>query len=624
MTAAQPETGALTPAATAPTDRPQGDLVPYRDRSLLIVVGAQIVWLWWAFSRGWYLQADLSNLTDATEHRLGWRYLRLEAGGHFGPVGRFAHWVLVQAGPLDYGYTVAFRVVCQAVATVLLYLILVELVGRQPLVIGVLAAYAANPILLGGGAWLTSGFVLTLGQTFGLGSVLAYLRYERTRRLRLAALTGLLLAATVLTSDQWAAVALVPPLLALTHLYRGGLRSRLRELLSRWRAWLLIFTPLVAALVSIVLLADSSGAAALTGQQAVRLLQESWLKSVAPSFVGGPWHWINGSGIYISFAGPPDWMILLGELGAAVLVVAGVQRLGFRSLLAWIMPVVCGVVAVLIVGYGRYGTYGQLLAITPRYLFPTIALFAIGAVLALAPVAGRPAPQHSDSQRFDRLQAVVATAAAALVVAGCLVSGGRFASQLGNSPVRDYFANLETGVRARGSNVNIWDTPVPQSVISGVEPNHRVSDVLRLARVPAQFDSPTSEPLLVTEDGHLTSAVFVSAAQAIQPPGTCGTFVHGVGTWTIQLDHLPHAAEWFLRLILYQARPSDVTIDVLDQDGNPVRPITGDAVHLGTLEARNLPLPLVAPSAVRVRSASAATNLCLSHVYVGGPFPSGS
>jgi hypothetical protein len=624
MTAAEPKSRALIPAATTSADRQRGDFVPYRDRPLLVVVGVQFVWFWWAYSRGWYLQSDLSNLADAAEHRLGWHYIALPAGGHFGPVMRFVYWLILQVGQLDYTYTVALRVGLQAVSTVLLYLVMVELVGRQPLVIAVLAAYAVNPIMLGGGAWLTSGLALTFAQALALGAILAYLRYVRSGRLRIAALSGLLLVLTVLTSDQWVIAALVPPLLALTHLYRGGFGARIRQGLSHWRAWLLILGPFAAAVVAILLLGNPSGSSSLTADHALRLLRESWLKSVAPSWFGGPWHWINGTGIYISFAAPPDWMVLLGQLGAAVLVVIGLQRLGARSLLAWIMPVVCAVVAVLIVGFGRYGTYGQLLAITPRYLFPTVALFAIGVVLALAPVAGQPAPQHTQRPRFDRLQAVIATSAAALIVTGCLISGARFATALGNSPVHDYVANLETGVRAHGSNVNIWDTPVPQSVISSVEPNHRVSDVLHLADVPAQYDSPTSEPLLVTTDGHLTTATFVSAAQAVQPGDSCGTFVHGVGTWNIPLDHTPHPAEWFLRILLYQGQPSDVTIHVVDDNGKVSAPIRGAAVRLGTLEARNLALPLVAPAQVRVHSAAASTNLCLSHIYVGGPFPSGS
>ena len=624
MTTVDPESRALRPPEQPLADAPSRSAAFNRDRPLFAVLGVQVVWLWWAFSRGWFLQADLSNLADGVERPFGWHYLSEPLGGHFAPLNRLVYWLLDQLGALDYSYTVAFRVGCQALATLLLYLVLVELVGRQPVVIAILAAYALNPVLLGGGAWFTSGVGLIPAQALALLSIWTYLRYERTRRVRLAAYTGLFLGLTVLASDQWVVAALVPPLLALTHLYPGGPLARVRELISRWRAWLLIFGPLIAALAAVLLLGNSQGASRLTAGQGYDLVRESWVKTLAPSWAGGPWRWINGPGVYISYAGPPDWMVLLGELAVLVTLVLGVRRLGLGSLLGWVMPVICGAVSVLIIGFGRYSTYGDLIAVTPRYLFQTIALFAIGAALALAPVAGRPVRQHGQPLRFDRLQTVIGVLAVALIVAASLVSGARFAERLGKSPVRDYVANLEAGVRTRGSQVNLWDTAVPQDVISGVEPNHRVSDLLRLVGVHARFDDPSSEPLIVTGDGHLAPAVFVPAAEGIAPPGDCGTFVHGVGTVTIPLTHALQTSEWFLRLVLYQAQPSEVSVEVLDAAGNVARPLSGSTVELGTLEARNLALPAFAPAAVRIASASATTNLCLSRVAVGGPFASTS
>jgi hypothetical protein len=66
-----------------------------------------------------------------------------------------------------------------------------------------------------------------------------------------------------------------------------------------------------------------------------------------------------------------------------------------------------------------------------------------------------------------------------------------------------------------------------------------------------------------------------------------------------------------------------VKVTVVDARGHVAAPITGPDLHLGTLEARNLALPLFAPSAVTIHSASADTNLCLSQVLVGGPFAAG-
>jgi hypothetical protein len=408
-------------------------------------------------------------------------------------------------------------------------------------------------------------------------------------------------------------------------------RARLRRLVRGWRAWLLIFLPLCVVLIGLLRLGDPQGAAPLSLTDAYHLLRDSWLKTIAPAWVGGPWHWYAGPGTYIGFAAPPSWMILLGQLGVLLTILAGVQRLGPRSLAAWIMPAICTVVSVLLVGYGRFETYGSLLAITPRYLFELGPLIAIGATLALAPVVSRtttrpttaePAAAPSDEPgALDPAQRIASAAAVVAILVMSLVSGGRFAAPLSRSPVHDYVQNLQTSARSHGSEVNIYDTAVPQAVISSYEPSHRVSDILALAGVPARFDDPSSEPMVVAADGHLTKAVFVAAHSAAPlTGGHCGTFVHGVGTWTMPLDAPATSNEWFLRLQLYQAQPSEVTVEVVDQAGRVAAPIAGSKVRLGRLEARNLPLPLFAPVAVRVHSSHTDTNLCLVRVSVGGPF----
>ncbi len=75
-----------------------------------------------------------------------------------------------------------------------------------------------------------------------------------------------------------------------------------------------------------------------------------------------------------------------------------------------------------------------------------------------------------------------------------------------------------------------------------------------------------------------------------------------------------------MRIDLYQSAPSVIGIEVLNAAGEVVAPVGGARVALSKLEAVNLRLPLFAPSAVRIRSDSSATNLCLVHVRVGGPF----
>jgi hypothetical protein len=616
---------AATPQPPAASLRQVLRAVDPTGRALGAILTVQAVWLFWAFSRGWFVQADLSNLADAAGRSLNWDYISTPLGGHFAPTGRLTFWLLYQLVGLNYTATVVYRVAAQVIGTWLLYRVLCTLVGRRPLVIGLVAVFAFNPIQLAGVTWFTSGSMFGISQILVLLTIDQHLKYERTHALRHAAIAGISLALAVLSFDQWVIAALMPPLLSFIHLYSGGVWERVRTTLRHWRAWLLTLGPVTAAVILLATLGNPVGAAPISAHNAYQLVRESWLKTLAPGLVGGPWHWYAGPNDFISYSLPPDWMVLLAQFGLLVAVMVGVRRIGLVSLLAWITPVVCAIAGVLLVGYGRFGTYGMLLAITPRYIYELIPFFVIGAALALAPLEftrGR----HSDDEPVSPASTGTERIAAWIALAAVLVlsfgSGARFAARSGESPAHDYVTTLETNVRAHGASVNLWDSSVPASVITTFEPSHRVSDLLRLANVPAKFDDPSSEPLVVTGDGRLAKSVFVAASTAVRPADSkCGTFIHGVTTANIPLDHIPHSAEWFLRLELYQATPSTITIDAVDAHGKVLRPIRGDTVRLGTLQARNLALPLGAPATIRIRSADAGTNLCLTRIAVGGPFP---
>src|SRR6185437_6008313 len=262
----------------------------------------------------------------------------------------------------------------------------------------------------------------------------------------------------VLTFDQWVVAVFVPPLLSIVHLYSGGAIALLREFASRWVAWLIIFVPVGIVVVALLKLGDAVGAAPLTLGNAWALLRESWLKTIGPSWAGGPWGWYAGPDTFISYSLPPDWMVLLGQLAVLLTVLVGVQRTGLRSLAAWIMPVVCGIASVLLVGYGRFGTYGTLLALTPRYLFELVPLFVIAAALAMSPVTNRTEPRASRAREpFDLAQRTIGALAVAVIVVLSLISGARFASQMERSPVQDYVQTLETSARSYGAGVNVYD-----------------------------------------------------------------------------------------------------------------------------------------------------------------------
>lgn len=578
------------------------------------IVFAQAVWLGVAIGRGWYTQADFSNLAEAVGQPMSWSYLREPLGGHFGPTGRFVYWLLARTGALDYTLTIVLRVALQALGTVLLYRVIRRVAGPSRLNLAIVALYAVSPLLLPGLAWLTSGIGLALGQVFALLAIETHLRAEQSQRPSTALMTGVLLA---LAGVNWIAIVLVLPILSLGCVYEGSPRERLHELVARWRGWAFTLAPL-AVVTSVVLTLGDLTARRLDLGSLYRLVRDDWLRAVAPSLIGGPWRWFAPPGTYVGFFAPSDAIILLGQLAFAVLLIIGYRRTGRRALLGWSLPAAVILANMIVVGTGRYETYGRLLAITPRYSYAVAAPLAIGIAMSLSPAT------HERSigvpERHQR--AAVAVLVVALVVSS-VVSGVRFSHHWSQNPAKGYVDTLLASARAAGPHPNVYDTLLPQNVVSAVEPRHRVKDILQLGGVHATYEDPRSEPLVAAADGRLTRSVIVPASVGLgQLKVNCGTYIHGSGVWTIPLSKPVPTAEWYLRFELYQNAPSTVSVDLVDASGGVAHPVRGAEVPIGsTLAALNLRLPAFAPVSVRVHSHGPATSLCLVRTMIGAPFP---
>lgn len=618
---------APNPVDEEPVDRP-GAAARYRalSRPLTAVVVAQAAWFAWSYAQGWFLQADLSNLVESVGRRPGWGYLSAELGGHFAPVARLVYWLLDQLSPLDYGLTVALRVGCQALSTVLLYRLLIRLVHSELVVLAVVTVYAFNPMLQGGTAMFTPGITIGIGQVFALLALHAHLRRDEGGSWHWAAAAGGLLALALLCSEQWIVTALAFPLLSMIHTYPGSLVRRVVQLVRAWRTWLLAAVPVLGVSVATLVYVKPVGASTPALTAAYHLLRNSWLYSVGPSSVGGPLEWYADATTYIPTAAPSDTVVMIGQIGFAAIVLVGLRRTGWRSLAGWLLPLVVWAVSMLLVGYRGYSELKDLVAITPRYMSALALFFAIGAALALSPdgVAGAgsadPRPAPGRPRRLTEPRIVGAGVLVAAVVVASLVSGARFANIFGRLPAERYVQNLTASATASGARPNVYDTPVPPWLISPVEPKHRVTDLLRLSRASFIVDDPGSTPLIAAADGRLVRSVFVPAA-SVRGQAPCGTAVRGAGVFTYPLVGAVARAEWYLHLQLFQQASSSVSVELVDARGAVAKPVTGSTLHLAPLAALNLRLPLFAPTAVRIRSTDPTLSLCLAAVQVGAPFP---
>jgi len=589
---------------------------------LALIVVVQAIWLFWVMNRGWYLQSELSNLADARGKALTWSYLSESIGGHFGPIGRLDYWLLGRCAPLNYPLTAAARITFQAVTTVLLYRILVLVAGHHWRNMTIVVLYAFSSLLLPGLVWLSSGIGLAQAQALVMIAILWLVRFVAEGRLRFAATCGLALVMAIMTADLMAVYALVFPLLVIGYLYKGSARQRFHALIQHWLGWLIVAAPLVAYLAFYASHGYSHGSSAPGLRVAFDLSRAEWLKVFGTALVGGPWQWFADPHTYVAFAAPPGAAVVIGQLALAVLLVIGFYNLGWRVLVAWALPVVVALGNVLIVGVGRFDTYGDLIPLTLRYSYPLAVPLAIAVALTFAE---SDSAQREQAGRHDRFAApsLAVLATCVLVLVASLVSAARFVAPWSRNPTRSYVANLARDARAVGPSVNIYDTAVRDDVVSGVEPHHYVSDLLGLANVKARFNDLHTTPLVADLNGHLVPATFVAASHGeanVRP--NCGLYLAGSGSWRIPLSNAVPRAEWFVQLSLYQARPSDIDVMIEDAGLDLIAPIGGSHVQLPTTLAQvNRRLPTSSPTAIVIKSNSTEFSMCLSQTLIGGPFP---
>jgi hypothetical protein len=595
--------------------------------ALGVIVATQALWLFVALRGGWYTEADLPNLAAANGRKLDLGYLTESIGGHLGIPGRATYWILNRVAPLNWELTVALRAALQAIATILLYRLIVLLVGSRSWLILVVACYAFNPLLLPGLAWLSSGIGLAASQLFVLISLVCHVQYTRSKRVWYAVAVGSSLMLAIFFADQAILTVLIYPILSFGFLYTGPPSVRLRSALARWPGWLAVAAA-PTAFVALYLRGDYNRGSATFGlSPAWEVARSEWLDVLGPALVGGPWRWAANPVAYVSYARPPAVAVLVGQLAILVVLVIGWRRTGPRVLAATSLPVISGIGGVLLVGRGRYDVLGTFITPILRYSFQVAVPLAVGITLcfALTPElqAAKAAVRVRTEDTEYSLPAYLSVLAAVLVLAASFVSGAAFVRRFWDNPAKHYIDNLIVGARAAGPEVNIYDSAINGDVIPYIEPNHYVSDVLRLAGVQARYDDPSSEPVVAAPDGRLVAARFVPAADARGPakPG-CGTYIGGRGSWLIAFSSTMSTKDWYLRLELYQPRPNRFSVEIIDRDGAILAPARGATVAVSRkLEAVNLRLPISSPTALVIRTDDPATTLCLVHTYVGVPLP---
>jgi hypothetical protein len=590
---------------------------------LAVLIAGQAGWLGYFAGRGWFYGDDLPYQADATGRRLSWHYLSSPLNDHFIPGLRLAFWLLNRGVGLDYGTTVLLRVLLQAVATLLLARLLILLVGRRPAVLVIVGWYACTQLLLPGSLWLSTAVDLLPSQIFVLLTIDLHVRYTRSGRLPY----GLGAAASLLVAVSFwelsGLTVLLLPILSLAFLHTGTVGERVRAVLRRWPGWLMLAVMLTCWLIAF-LSGPYGGSAGSPGIATdLHQLWVGWWITTAPVLLGGPWHWYATGNVYFPIADPPLLLKVLGQAAFGALLLVSIWRSRLRAVAAWLMPALIFAISIVVVTAGRYRVFGDLTPRSLNYFFPLAVPLALAMALSL-PVDASPSSVARSAHRQRRLGRPALATGLLLCLAilvSSTVSAASFAHRWSQNPSRQYVRALAASVRQAGPTVNLWDTRVPQSVLAAFSDHNHVSDVLRLAGVPAQFQQPESDPMLITDQGRLVPAGLYPIARGVQTPKSlCTALVQGVGTWTIPLSAKPGVNEYFLKVSYLQHVSTTVYVTATDGDGRPVAPVGGARRQLPyQLANLYLRLPLTAPRTLTVRSQSTDANVCIGAVLLGVP-----
>ena len=596
-----------------------------------LIVLAQAGWLGYLASRGWFYGDDLSYLGEATGENLDWQYLSAPVNDHFLPGLRLVFWLMNRGTGLDYDITILARIVLQAVATLLVYRLLVVLAGRRPGVMLLTGWYAFATLLVPGTLWLTTAVDLLCSQVLVLLALDLHVRYTLTGRFLRAVGVALALLGALSFWEPSGITAALLPIISVGFLHSGSLGSRLRAALRRWPGWLVLTAALAGWLAYFLSGPYGGGARTLGVGPALRVLRVGWLDTLGPALLGGPWRWFYRGEVYFPIADPQLAAVLLGQACVVVAVLAGLRRTGLRSLLAWSLPVLTFAISTLVVALGRFEVFGDLSPRSFNYAFPVAVPLTVAAALALLPSTPAAMAARITDRDWRAIPAVVSTrprlriaagVVALLFLASSVFSDVTFARRWAQNPSKSYVDTLTDSVRYAGPDVNVWDSRVPSSVLAAFSTRNHVSDLLRLAKLPAHIQDSASEPMLVKEDGSLAPAALLPIATQIGPAkDSCTRLVHGPGSWTIPLSRQLGVNEYFVQISYLQQKPSVLYLAIRDRAGNTIEPVGGQRRELPHQLANiYLRLPLASVESLVVRSEGLDVSVCIGAIVVGVPY----
>ncbi|MFF0270755.1 hypothetical protein [Kribbella sp. NPDC004536] len=549
--------------------------------------------------RGSWLSDDLTFLEQGSRG-FAPAELLTPVNDHIAPGLRFVYAVFAEIAPLNHGLTIGWRMLMQALAILLMGVLLMRVIGPSWWVAIGTVYYAVTPLSMPSFMSLSSGVNNLNAHVFGLLLLHATIDWHGNHRRRALVYGPLALLISLACWEK--SVLVVVTAVALAEYVRGD--SRRRWLRHGWPFAAVNGVAIVAFGIVYVAFGDPSSGQPPSAPQVLDLVARSFEVPLS-SLVGGPWHWA-ASGQPFSFAAPPVAAIVAGAVAAATLLLVAWKR-DRRALWMWCAVGVYVLATTLVVSYGRFDTFGASFSVHYHYWSDLSIPLTLAIVLSARTVP----------------VAVPAVATACLMI-GVVVSDAGFAVAWGKNPAKPYFAAVRMELDLAGPNVNLWDTQMPQPIGTALMPDSRLSAVLRMARIPFRLQAPGSEPLLVDDSGAVRPAAFATWSRgepASRANSFCNLLLRGTEPLRIPLTPTQNkvaGAEWYARASYFSNRENQVSVELVDADGAiAAMPTAGWPAGAGTMYLG--PSRRIRATAVQLHSTDPATNLCVERIEIGIP-----
>ncbi|GAB3033730.1 hypothetical protein GCM10011376_30240 [Nocardioides flavus (ex Wang et al. 2016)] len=514
----------------------------------------------WVVSGSYYFQDDFAHLDLARRSGLTSEYLVRDYGGHFEVGQYFLLWVMSHTIDQTFAPAAFAIVIMQAVASVLLFILLRTLFGPSPFILLPWTVYLFTPLAVGWSSWLSAAMQALPLQIATALVLIASAKAHKTGSRAWA--TGSV-AAFAVGLLMWQKAGLILPLALAVHLLVVAdpqpWRERLRGLRRTAGMWVGLVGVLTAYIVVYLNVVDGGlDSTAREGVEVGPMFGETLFRMFVPGLFGGPWHSTGAESTIFPYTETyPAMIFSLAFLG---IVVASFMVTGRRALQGWFLLVGYLVADLALLGLGRADWIGILLR-DPRYVADALPVMTI-AVLAAFRGLWEPAPDERKAAQWlrSRMSLRMTMNAVAVLIVSCLVTTVRMAPVVQH----DYAANYALGVARQmkeDPRRSVINTAPPFEVSARAD----LQGMMNAIGADVVFDRPATDMYLFDGLAQLKRMdLFPGSPSETGPQEGCGWSVGRLYEDLWAIDEEPVAPR-ILRMGYYSGVPATLDVSLAER-----------------------------------------------------------